>query len=582
MAETVRTLDSDSSTQRSTHTLLFSPVLNLSISWGTSQNWILSLHVQPAVGPMVGFFQLGHKGSPAKTTKSTDTTRPATPPPPYAHSNASSVFSTAMTTTTTTTTRTVTTTQTTTHFFSLPLLRRRTQRTPTSTPSSSRQRAMAVDDLGVLKPSSSNVYTRDKDLPPTPPADEERHSTSSPSAGPSYQGALRPNNTTISLDNIVHSESMAPSLSSIESGQGAAALARAALGLGLPPLAVSSTSGQAGPSEVNSVSFFTAVPHSNGSVPTLVPDKPPVRRAKSFHRGHDGPSQAAHDDIRERRRNRGLSLGPFLSASEEKSKEKQEAPERKSLSRKGSFWNRRRNDSRPLTPVVPPAPSQFLQHPSLPNLQPVSPFYVDAKVQPSTLKPETPLSPGALRRRHSERTSSSYGPSSPVAPSPPDDLSTPHRRQRSGRPQTADISISPRVVSTYFSSPQSMHTTPGKLSESPGVIEKSSTLPPSRITSARPRAQTNPPLFHRLSLNLFGSSSPSSSPNASNMLSESYTRSPSTSFSSSRPSVTKYSPRPSVEIPRPRLQEEESPELYLRRLTDAVSKAEIASVLASR
>ena len=52
---------------------------------------------------------------------------------------------------------------------------------------------------------------------------------------------------------------------------------------------------------------------------------------------------------------------------------------------------------------------------------------------------------------------------------------------------------------------------------------------------------------------------------------------PPSSLGSSRPSLSK----PSVEIPRPR-EEEESPEVYLQRLVEAVSKAEVASILASR
>ncbi|KAI0094706.1 hypothetical protein BDY19DRAFT_879454 [Irpex rosettiformis] len=83
-------------------------------------------------------------------------------------------------------------------------------------------------------------------------------------------------------------------------------------------------------------------------------------------------------------------------------------------------------------------------------------------------------------------------------------------------------------------------------------------------------------------MNLFGSSSSAApSPIVPYVMGEPYTRSPSTSFSSSRPSLTRQSPKVSVEIPKPRYHEEESPEIYLQRLIEAVSKAEVASVLAS-
>ncbi|KAI0778081.1 hypothetical protein BD413DRAFT_608746 [Trametes elegans] len=51
---------------------------------------------------------------------------------------------------------------------------------------------------------------------------------------------------------------------------------------------------------------------------------------------------------------------------------------------------------------------------------------------------------------------------------------------------------------------------------------------------------------------------------------------PPSSLGSSRPSLS----RPSVEIPRPK-SDEESPEVYLQRLVQAVSKAEVASILAT-
>ncbi|KAI0374264.1 hypothetical protein BV20DRAFT_935476, partial [Pilatotrama ljubarskyi] len=79
-------------------------------------------------------------------------------------------------------------------------------------------------------------------------------------------------------------------------------------------------------------------------------------------------------------------------------------------------------------------------------------------------------------------------------------------------------------------------------------------------------------------VNLFGSSSSNTPTSASspNVLDVQTLTTPPSSLGSSRPSLSK----PSIEIPRPR-SDEESPEVYLQRLVEAVSKAEVASILAS-
>ncbi|EMD41789.1 hypothetical protein CERSUDRAFT_110352 [Gelatoporia subvermispora B] len=79
-------------------------------------------------------------------------------------------------------------------------------------------------------------------------------------------------------------------------------------------------------------------------------------------------------------------------------------------------------------------------------------------------------------------------------------------------------------------------------------------------------------------MNLFGggASSPSSSLSAPNVSADSVSTSPVSSFGSPRPSLSKST----SEIPPPH-PDEEMPEEYLERLTDAVNKAEIAAVLAS-
>lgn len=558
----------------------------------TSPSWLHPFLSQHIVGLMVGIFHLGNKSLPVRSTRSTDTVRPNTPPPPYGHERP--VYSTA---TTTTTTRIVTTTtHTTTHFFSLPLWRRRTHHPTPTDAASPEEGEMHPDDLGVLGPPRiPSVLMRDKDLPPTPPSDESREITDehpSPEtrvSPPVHQGTVG-SGIVVSPDSTPppHLQRATQGSRSVESTQGTAALARAALGLGLPPLMFAPTPGPS--SQVNSVAFV-AHPSPSGSSPKerLSFSSSTMRRAKSFHKDSDAVISTAPVDIRERRRNRGLSLGPLLSGSDDKGKGKEKEVEAKSLSRKSSFWNRKRDDSRPPTPVVPPSPNpQLLQLSPLPALQPMSPFHLDTvgkeSASPRLGELDVPQS-ADLRRRHSERAPSSIHESSPSLDGPSAQVisSQSQRRRRPLRPQTADSGASPRAQSSYF--PSNISAPPLTSSPSPFFSPSSSDKSLASSTNGptrRPRSQTNPPLLRRLSMNLFGTSSPSPSPASTSIVGESYTRSPSTSFSSSRVSVARQSPKVSAEIPRPRYHDEESPEIYLQRLMEAVSKAEVATVLASR
>ncbi|KAI0704903.1 hypothetical protein BC835DRAFT_1410243 [Cytidiella melzeri] len=533
---------------------------------------------------MVGLFHRGNKGSPARPSRSIDTVRPHTPPPPYGpDSEEEPVYATA---TTTTTTHTVTTTTHTTHFFSLPLWRRRQQtHGPAGSPDA---KSVPSEEFGVPRPlGSPHALLRNKELPPTPPTEEDTVNADSSREAVDLASPQRSSTDNISSSrNAVASSSRLPivasSLSSSDSSQSATALARAALGLGLPPV-MGSASTPRPSSDVNSVSFVT---RSSPSHPSHAEDKksvPITRRKTSLRKGAETTSRASHSEVEvtEHRRSRGSSLSALLTTSvlEEKGKGKQKETEVKSLSRKSSFWSRRRNDSRSLAPVNPPSPGAFLQLESLPTLQPLSPFRVDTLGNDSAAAGNGSLQlPQAanLRRRHSERTSSQsdISPPLPDRPHKPSSLIPGPRPRQPKRPSTADAPSSPRAVSSFFPSPASAS------SSSTGIATSSSQmsdLSPHQ-SSLRPRSQTNPPLLHRISLNLFGSS-PSSAPSPMfpSIPPDSYTRSPSASFSSSRPSLS----RQSVEIPKPRYHEEESPEIYLQRLTEAVSKAEVASVLAS-
>ena len=492
----------------------------------------------------------------------------------------------------------MTTTQTTTHFFSLPLWRRRAA--PAYSPRD--KAARSTDELGLMPPhpgpssTSSTLHPRDKDLPPTPelgtltpprlspdpPSQQERddatriaRSKSTSRSGPASAASSRAS----SLQPVSRS-SCAPS-DSPNPTQPTVVLARAGIGLGLPYAAPASVSPSSS-TEINTVTFF---PHSP-SMTDLRPPNPMLRHAKSFHRQPETSAEPASQSAsRERRRTRGLSLGPLnLLSSDTKGKQRQVdsdgvPPETKPLSRKGSFWSRKRVNSRPNTPVVPPSPTP---QPTLPAFPPISPFNVSTPVPSSGLTVDQPTE---LQRRHSERMRR-HSPRKDDEKPPPEAsprLSTNsiHARRRRGsqRPQTADSATNPSPRLSFFSETRPFVASPAS-SPLPTPLEQPA--PPPGAPD-RSRAQTNPPLLHRLSVNLFGGSSSSNthtptSTSSPNILDGQGLTSPPSSLGSSRPSL---SLKPSVEIPRPR-SDEESPEVYLQRLVEAVSKAEVATVLASR
>ncbi|KAJ3556939.1 hypothetical protein NM688_g1749 [Phlebia brevispora] len=526
-----------------------------------------------------------NKASPSRAGKSIDSSRPATPPPPpYAQSSHEPpVFATE---TTTTTTHVVTTTHTTTHFFSLPLWRRRAQQTAQyDTGLTARKTPReSADELGVAR-AIPVVYARDKDLPPTPPAEEvDLQSPVDSRVRTSHAGNGDVSGDTRHIPRVVSPESLQPSQpspapssiadseSSSQPRRSTAALARAALGLTLPAMSVNPTPSPSTSSvaEATTVTFVPPPPVPPSMSPPRM-SQSNMRRVKSYQRLPNGSGEASHAEVRERRRTRGLSLGPLHFGSDDKPEAKDtEKPERKSLSRRGSFWSRKRNDSKTPAPPVPPPPppEQYLNRPrpSLPALHPVSPFRIDNSTpERPPVNLEEPKVPVELRRRHSERAPSQSSKSPPASPEPTSpQLFAPSK-------ETADGGVALEALVQFLHS-------------SPDNPQSSRVLPPSMLhlcqTMTSLLGSTNPPFLHRLSMNLFGSSS-SPSPVNGTVLGEPFTRTPRTSqSSSSRPSVSRPSPKVSVEIPRPR-HEEESPEVYLHRLTEAVSKAEVATVLAS-
>ncbi|KAI0963448.1 hypothetical protein AcW1_000522 [Taiwanofungus camphoratus] len=561
---------------------------------------------------MVGKFNLGSKSPPSRQPQNSPA---VSPPPPYQENGHENTVFTAATTTTTTHVVT-TTTHTTTHFFSLPLWRRRgTLAFSTAAPTTS-SIDLSADEFGVLKSNANTtVLMRDKDLPPTPYSAEDN-------AGPSSQvmtAAIRQQCETseVGMHDAEHPDmGLVSGVSSVPSllrsppalgestSQSTVALARAALGIGLPHVIPKSFSASSSTSDVNTL--------------TLIPPPPPIpsppeprashsimRRAKSFHRNPDARSQEdlSPAAVRERRRMRGLSLGPLQLTTIDKGKEKQREPDAaaaplapKPLSRKSSFWSRKRNDSHVPPPSVTHLTVDRSPRPSLPSLQPISPFYMDTSIP---LGPhDTASSPhllANLQRRHSDRTHSSASLKSEYFEGmPPQEIllnapTTPRplRPRRPKRPQTADSASSPHFSSSFTEVPRVVTSSPppmGRPARSEEYTVSQPPMPPASHTfraPSRPRAQTNPPLLHRLSVNLFGSSQSTSTPHVvPNPLYDAMTgpdpvvSSPS-SLGSSRPSLSKRS----LEIPRPR-SEEETPEVYLQRLMEAVSKAEVGTILA--
>lgn len=547
---------------------------------------------------MVALFGLSSKASSSPAKSSHDSDSLSLPPPYPTNTPDSAVYATA--TTTTATHVVTTTTQTTTHFFSLPLWRRRGG-TSAYSPSSTR----STDELGVITArldpnlSPSTIHARNKDLPPTPepsPDNLTPHTRLSPDVSPLQEGdgkaasaeaAVRsgsgPSSRASSLQRASRS-SYAPS-DSIHAAQPTVILARAALGLGLPHAAPASVSASSSSSEVNTVAFL---PQRSPSTTDLRRPNLFVRHAKSFYKEPDSRNDAPPPSaIGERRRTRGLSLGPLhLMTSGAKGKQREasvpvvaEPTEVKPLTRKSSFWSRKRTSSRP----EPPAPTSPTPRPTLPTFPPVSPFTINTPVPSSGLSVSN--QPLDLCRRHSERTRKSSRRQDDethcVEPPPrPSNSSTHARRRRPQRPQTADDGVfgSPRL--SFFSEARPFVSSP---TSSPLATPLERPVPtfPSAPPEPRTRAQTNPPLLHRLSVNLFGSSTsnthtptPVSSPNTHDAT---VVTSPPSSLGSSRPSLSK----PSVEIPRPN-SEEETPEDYLQRVVEAISKGEVATVLASR
>jgi len=491
-------------------------------------------------------------------------------PPPYQEERHASTVPFPSTNTTTNTTQT-------THFLSLPISRK-LQEQRADFPQRLSMRDIRPYQTGLDHQRTQGTSSpREKSLPPTPSSSNEdvrvnhiRRAESSVSVG-SQSLSHRPS------DQFPLPTTASPPARPTPS-QAKIALARAALAIGLShgmPQASASSSR----SDVTSTAFLT-IPQ---------PSRPPVssfgvRRAKSLHQLSRtfwrDDSDSTHASPESSRRSRRISFGPANALSSEEKGDRNTAedipshitPPRKSLARKASFWNRKHNEFLKPAVALPPAdsPRNSFDHLShiLPSLPPLMPLRFDTNILCSSHESQTgersPPSPPGLNRR-SESHNRPLVPS-PAASSP--DLSVqmlqtrpPGRR----RPFTADSAADRSHTLSYVHPPD--HSSPLV----PTPLQNPDVATPRR--TARPRSQTNPAsLLHRLSTNIFSFSSSSLSPPTSGPDKVHTNHSPGVS---PRASTSKLSP------PKPRL-DEESPVAYVGRLLGTISKADVASVLASR
>ncbi|KAI9512795.1 hypothetical protein F5148DRAFT_645202 [Russula earlei] len=516
-------------------------------------------------------------GWPVKTTKhSTPPEERNTHTPPLYHGQDNASFVPFPSPSPTTHTATNTTQMA--HFLSFPAWRRHQERQV------KRAQCLSMLDIRTYQADFERhreqmvSSQREKSLPPTPTSSNE--GASGAHTYPTYSPTEDQSSRRPSSRQALTSTTASPARSSPTHAKNA--LAQAALAIGLPHSMPQASASSLRP-DVNSMALVT-VPQAN-----LHPVQPPgVRRTKSFHQlsrkfgREDGDS--THAGSQKPRTYRGTPLG-VVGAFDSDEKEEGNAlegipshvtPPRIPLVRQASFWNRKRNDSSKLTATRPtPLSSEHARDsfdhlsPILPALPPMSPFLFDTNMSRSSQSSQTeeqlPTSPPGLDPRTDSRNRPL--PPSPAASTP--DLSVQTKEKLSlckKRPSTADPTTDRSRTLTYY--PRS-HDHTSLLAPTPPQHPDIA----SPLQISRPRSQTNPPLFHRLSANilLFGSSS----------------LSPPVPTTRTNRAITSYppraSPRPSTsKLPPPKpLLNEESPIAYVYRLLDSINKADVASALAS-
>jgi len=457
------------------------------------------------------------------------------------------------------------------HFFSFPLWKRNNVYAfPTQDPPA------ASNDFGSLpRRSLSNTKERD-DSPPSVPPKDRIYSTAIPRVS-SVGGGCDDQELIPGSSTVASPERTPPRRRQEPPRQSTTALAHASLGLGLPHVMPHQG---ASSSSLDITTLRHTSNHQNDADTGVA--RSIIRKAKSFQKLRPDPPTEDIQDLRERRRSRGLSLGPLHFAIDGKGKEREPESPAKGLSRKSSFWRRRKDSLKALVhtepheslPPVPNPPVDGMGHAHLqPPLPPTSTGDKSGVPGPMPVQPSAPKRSTLLRSRssllqrsHSERMLPGIRPSSAHGSSPYTTSKSAGAARFPGRPSTAGA---------LPSSPRSSHLTPSvsfsSITPQP-ITDRADSFP---LDPLRPRARasTNPPLFHRLSMNLF-----SSSPPIPALPHTQPTNSPDTStISSPRPSTSKQS----IDIPKPRV-DEESPEQYVGRLMETVPKSDIATVLASR
>ena len=460
------------------------------------------------------------------------------------------------------------------NFFSFPLWKRNNVHafsTPNPPP--------APDDFGGLPRRSFNTKQR-SDSPPSIPPKDRIYATgipriSSVGASDGNDQEFIPGCSTMTLpEHISPRRRQDP-----PTRQSTTALAHASLGLGLPHVMPH----QGASSSSLDITVLRNISNHENDAETGVA-RSIMRKAKSFQKLRPDPPIDEPRDSRERRRSRGLSLGPLHFTIEGKGKEREPESPATGLSRKASFWRRRKDSSKTLVhsesqKPLPPVPNPLADGKGHIHPQPPLPL-TSANDRsgvsggsshipgPSTPKP-SPLvrsRSSLLKRSHSERVSPGARPSSAHGPSTPTTFKSAESARLPGRPSTAGA-LSSRPRSSHLATSTTFSSIP------PQPLTDRAESFPLDPPKPRARASTNPPLLHRLSMNLF-----SSSPPIPALPHTQLTSSPETSaVSSPRPSTSKQS----IDIPKPRV-DEESPGQYVNRLTETVPKSDIATVLASR
>jgi hypothetical protein len=498
-------------------------------------------------------------------------------PPRYQEERHASAVPFPSTVTSTVPTNTATNTTQTTHFLSLPISRKR-QEQRVDPPHRLSMHDMRPYQAGLDHQRTQGTSSpRDKSLPPTPSSSNEDIPVNH----------IRRTDSSISVENqsLSHRPSNHFPLPTTASPparpspcQAKIALAQAALAIGLPhgmPQASASSSR----SDVTSPAFLTVPQPSRPPVPSSG-----LRRVKSLHQLSRtfwrDDNDNTHASPERPGRSRRTSFGPANALDSEGKGDRNTledipshiTPPRKSLARKASFWNRKHNDFLKPAVALPPAdpPRNSFDHLShiLPSLPPLTPLRFDTNIICSSHSSQTeehlPPSPPGLNRRSESRNRPL--PPSPAASSP--DLSVQTLQTQSPvrrRPYTADSAADRSRTLSYVHPPD--HSSP----LAPTPPQNPDVATPRR--TARPRSQTNPAfLLHRLSANIFSfsSSSLSAPTSGTNRVHTNYSPG-----ASPRASTSKLPP------PKPR-PDEESPVAYVDRLLGTISKADVASVLASR